>query len=314
MANYLAGLGTTAILSSAGGAAGVVASSPQSSSGPSSALTSALAFGGLGMGSKPKALHTEYASGSANWQKPYGSGTDIVFYMVRADSGQPGTEPNSTAGSTPNSPSKNQSSSVGSPDTLTSGGDVSAASAAFGSATQTGPGYPSNVQSPLNQVATASTVRELASAPGPVPGLAGPLTGLKTAQEVEIGAISQTFAQLSSTSASVRNLTGSVRTSSSLRLSMPSSEKYFSDVLQESFSPGSLIAGNRSASQIESSFDRGATAALAVDLAVASGGVTTSKQLIEGINKGAIGFSTISSRAEASRLGPQGYSRERLAK
>lgn len=48
-------------------------------------------LGGLGLGalggSKPKALHTEYAKTSANWEKPYGSGTDIVFYLQRADEG-----------------------------------------------------------------------------------------------------------------------------------------------------------------------------------------------------------------------------------
>ena len=44
----------------------------------------AAATGGGGGGSKPKALHTEYATGSANWEKPYGSDTDIVFYMKRA--------------------------------------------------------------------------------------------------------------------------------------------------------------------------------------------------------------------------------------
>ena len=43
------------------------------------------ALGGL-TGSKPLALHTEYASGSADWAKPYGAGTDIVFYLERAGS------------------------------------------------------------------------------------------------------------------------------------------------------------------------------------------------------------------------------------
>ena len=37
-------------------------------------------------GSKPLALHTEYAVESAQWDKPYGAGTDIVFYLQRADS------------------------------------------------------------------------------------------------------------------------------------------------------------------------------------------------------------------------------------
>jgi len=38
-------------------------------------------------GSKPLALHTEFAKESAQWDKPYGAGTDIVFYLERADSG-----------------------------------------------------------------------------------------------------------------------------------------------------------------------------------------------------------------------------------
>ena len=77
MANYLEGL----------------SSQNQNYSGSSSsaaisrgiaAVASAINGGGLGVGSKPKALHTEYASGEANWQKPYGSSTDIVFYIKRA--------------------------------------------------------------------------------------------------------------------------------------------------------------------------------------------------------------------------------------
>jgi hypothetical protein len=49
-------------------------------------------------------------------------------------------------------------------------------------------------------------------------------------------------------------------------------------------------------------------------MSIASLGVTTSKQLIEGINKGTLGYSTPTSKAESNRLGPTGYSRERIAK
>ena len=38
-------------------------------------------------GSKPVALHTEYAKESADQDKPYGGGNDIVFYLQRADQG-----------------------------------------------------------------------------------------------------------------------------------------------------------------------------------------------------------------------------------
>ena len=41
-------------------------------------------------GSKPKALHTEYAKEDADQEKPYGAGNDIVFYLQRADQGSGG--------------------------------------------------------------------------------------------------------------------------------------------------------------------------------------------------------------------------------
>ena len=79
MANYLAGIN----LASRAASGRRPTTSALASRGIA-ALTSLVNTGGIG-GAKPKALHTEYASGEASWQKPYGSGTDIVFYMVRAD-------------------------------------------------------------------------------------------------------------------------------------------------------------------------------------------------------------------------------------
>jgi len=185
----------------------------------------------------------------------------------------------------------------------------------FSSAAQTGAGFPTNVQSPLNQIAARSTLDKLSAGVGATKGLAGPLTGLSATQSVDVGSFSQTFAQLNSTAASVQNLTQSVGSLDSLRLSAPSSEKFFTDVLKNSFVPGSLVGNTvRTAEQIASAFDSGATADLASQLAIAASGVTSTKQLIEGINRGAIGFTTPSSEAEAERLGPRGFSRERLAK
>ncbi len=77
MANYVAGL--TNLASS--GLSGNVSSG--AISGVLPALTAVTSGGGGG--SKPGALHTEYATGEANWEKPYGSSTDVVFYIVRAD-------------------------------------------------------------------------------------------------------------------------------------------------------------------------------------------------------------------------------------
>jgi hypothetical protein len=310
VANYLAGLGSTAALNTVSAGAPAIASG-----GGSSGLVSALAFGGLGMGSKPKALHTEYATGSANWQKPYGSGTDIVFYLVRADSGKPGTEPTSSSGSTPNSPSRDRVIAPGTQETLNAQGDVSGGgSAVFAATTQTGANLTNNVQTSLNQVAANVTMSGLQNAPAPTPGLAGPLTGLTTAEAVMVGATSQTFATYGNSQQNIENTLQTVNALESLRLSEASSEAYFNFILETSFTGSPVAPGTKSVDQIMASFDSGLRSDLAVGLARASGGVTTSKQLIEGINKGIIGFTSPGSKAEADRLGPQGYSRERLAK
>ena len=79
MSNYLAGINAAASIatsftgpsSSAAISAGVAALG---------ALTGGLGGFGGAAGTKPKALHTEFASGEANWEKPYGSNTDIIFY------------------------------------------------------------------------------------------------------------------------------------------------------------------------------------------------------------------------------------------
>ena len=86
MANYLAGIGTTKAINIAGGIApGAVTGIASGRDGFSSGMAAALIFGGFNRGSKPQALHTEYAEGEANWEKPYGASSDIVFYMERAD-------------------------------------------------------------------------------------------------------------------------------------------------------------------------------------------------------------------------------------
>ena len=312
MANYLAGISNLA---------STVGSAVNSGSvgGAIGAALSALG-GGIGGGSKPRALHTEYASGGANWQKPYGSGTDIVFYLVRADKGAGGASsaPGGPMGSAMFSPgtqkilgSEAWSSDLGM--NYTEG--FEAVGPTFGAEAQTGlQNFKIGVQSPLNQVATGVNVGQLTSQTGLSGGLAGPLTGLTTAQSVDVGALSQTFARFGNSQANILNSLQSVDSLESIRLSASSSEKFFHDVLKKSFNPDSLTGGVKNASQILSSFDSGAMSDLAVKLAAASGGVTTSKQLIEGINKGIIGFTSSASGAEADRVGPQGSSRERLAK
>jgi hypothetical protein len=187
--------------------------------------------------------------------------------------------------------------------------------AKFGAATQTGPDYPDGVQSPLNQVAVRQSMNKLTGEVAPSRGLAGPLTGLNVDQEAPIGTANQTFALLSSTTSSVANITQSVGSLQAVRLSNAASQRYFQAVLEKSFEPEKPVSsGNKSADEILASLSGGSISDLSTMMSVASLGVTTSKQLIEGINEGTLGYSTPTSSVESNRLGPTGYSRERIAK
>lgn len=68
-------------------AASAASSGLGSYAGLASTALGMLGLGGIGMGTKPKALHTEFAKTSAEHvaNKPYGSGNDLVFYLQRAD-------------------------------------------------------------------------------------------------------------------------------------------------------------------------------------------------------------------------------------
>ena len=185
----------------------------------------------------------------------------------------------------------------------------------FSASSQTGPETPGDVQTPLNQVAVSRKLDTLTKEIGISKGLAGPLTGLDVNAEAEMGGANQTFALLDSTAASVRNITSSVESLQSARLANTPSARFFQDTLTRSFYPGASTSGkNRTAEEILATTSGGSISDLSTMMAVANDGVTTSKQLIEGINEGLIGYSTVSSKLEANRLGPQGLSRERQLK
>ena len=306
MSNFLAGINTAATAAA-------------SFAGPSSSAaisTGVAALGGLagfagiggGGGTKPQALHTEFASGDANWQKPYGASTDIVFYLVRADKGTSSTDPaggifdpEGTIGS------EGFSTDLG----LNSGEGFAGTSAVFGAEVQTGAGFPMDVQSPLNQVATYNTVASLPSSPISQ-GLAGPLTGLNVDQVATAGGANQTFAMLNSTLSSVTNSVQSVPFSGAELFASGPSENYFTDVISSSFVPLATAATDaiRTAEEIQNTLSNGSISDLSTMMSIATGGVTSSQQLIQGINSGALGFTTQSSGAQANMLGPKGFARK----
>jgi len=316
VSNYLAGINAAASIatsftgpsSSAAISAGVAALG---------ALTGGLGGFGGAAGTKPKALHTEFASGEANWEKPYGSNTDIVFYMVRADKGAGSVSSDSGIFTPGGTAAFKVGPGLGIAENVGPEGQ-----GIFGAASQTGLSFPTDLQSPLNQVATLSTMDKIGNfangvsrVVGVAQGLAGPLTGLGVNMETPLGSLSQTFSTIGSTASSVANITQSVGSLQAPRLGNASSTEFFQNVITQSFAPGAAIGSvTRTAEQISGAIANGSISDLSTAMSIASGGVTTSKQLIEGINKGLIGFTTQGSGAQANRLGPKGLSRERLLK
>jgi len=272
-------------LSAAAGSLSSIPGVPTALRAVNSLTGGALGLGGL-TGSKPKALHTEYAKGEANWQKPYGVGTDVVFYLMRADGGSEG---GSASGF-------NESS-----------GKVAAN-------VQAGPGLPSNLQSPLNQIAAATKMAGVDSNNTVSPGLAGPLSGLDQDLSVRLGSTSQAAALLESSPSLVRNAVRSADAFSNFSpLSIPSSETFFSTTLNNSFNPDAALGALRSAEEIALTADRVPVTELSFQLAKATKGVTSTSDLIEGINYGRFAYSTQKARASANRIGPQGLSQRKGA-
>ena len=313
MSNYLAGINAAASIATSftGPSSSAAISAGVAALGALGALTGGLGGFGGAAGTKPEALHTEFAGGEANWEKPYGSNTDILFYMVRADKG---------AGSVSFDSGISTSDGWAAAFKVDPGLGIAENAGLegqgfFSAASQTGLSFPTDLQSPLSQVATFNTMDKIGVVTGTTQGLAGPLTGLGVNMETPLGSLSQTFSTIGSTASSVANITQSVGSLQAPRLGNASSTEFFQNVITQSFAPGAAIGSvTRTAEQISGAIANGSISDLSTAMSIASGGVTTSKQLIEGINKGLIGFTTQGSGAQANRLGPKGFSRERLLK
>jgi len=261
----------------------------------------ALGLGGLS-GSKPKALHTEYASGNANWQKPYGAGTDIVFYLMRADGGGAGSGEDAAA-------------QAGFGDSAgLSGLNEGLAKAAAG--VQTGPGLPNNLQSAVNQVAAGTKMAGTDFLNAVKPGLAGPLTGLTEGLEVGLEAVTQTAAITASGTDLVKSAVGAVNNGFSdfSPRSLGASEHFFSQTLDNTFNPGLALGGAaRSASEILDSANKVPVSEFSAQLAKATGGVTSTSDFVEGLNYGRFGYSTAKNNSSAERMGPTGKTQRKRA-
>lgn len=258
-------------------------------------------------GSKPLALHTEYAEEEDTQDRAYGT-QDLVFYLLRADSdeGDSGGE----------SLFSKEEENFGLGDTAYTGKvweDSSNSFVPVGADGATGPN-PDNgsVQSGAQQVGMGGVGRSLG---GTNPGgySMGPMSGMDYNDEEELGAISQNASMSVDIGESVRNAIRSVPSLESqvTNLGMASSEKMFNGILRRNYHRESLDEEQGTEENILSALDRPPTAELAFLLARASGGVTRVRDLAARVNDGTLGVVTPKSRAFQERMGPNGSPRRR---
>lgn len=275
-------------------------------------------FPAQGSGSKPQALHTEYAAGDADWSEAYHG--DLVFYLVRADGGE--TDPDSYTEEADGDDTElagrgipgAEQGSFTNPSSIGSlnGGTGSTNAARSGVNIQTGPRSIRSVQTAVSQVAVGHFLKKNVSdkikAP---PALAGPMTGIHREITIPPNVKTQASAARSTIQQSVRNLTNIVDSldSNVILRSLPASETFFYNSLHSSFSPNEITNEVRSPEQIAKTLTRGAVGELCFYLAEASDGIRSTRNLIQAINKGDLGYTCASSMVQSERYGPMGKER-----
>jgi hypothetical protein len=276
--------------------------------------------GAVNSGTKPRGLHTEYASGDADWDAAYKG--DVIFYMVRADEGDAkDKEFDSDIGDVEDgyvwSETEGAMVPQGTPPPPDAGSVIPANA-------QGGPNPPA-VQTAPQQVAAASSTGMTSAGP------AGPSTGMNRSSvnsepqsgagrslagqgqtqtrslEAPVGLATQSTARYSTQRDTAINVTQAVQSLSNneVILNYPGSEVFFTDLLHASFNPGVSRSTTRSPQEIEGALASPKISDLSVVLAYASGGIRSSANLIQGINRGDLGLVTPKTMGQAERLGPQ---------
>ena len=258
------------------------------------------AGGFQGPGSKPEALHTEYAGEGAGGPA-YGT-QDLVFYLVRC-----GSDPDGSGQSL----GDDGVSGIASDQNIGDYGfanevwdDSSSSLVPIGKNGSTGPN-PDNgqLQSGMNQFAMTGQGTGK-SVGGPM----APIGGFSIADSIPLGEFTQNAAKLSDIQLSLINATRRVEELSNkvVNLSMGGSEKLFSKIIQNCFDPDVNLSTERTSDQILETLERPPVAELAVMFASLSGGLITGRDVVESVNEGRGGFITRKSRAFQSRFGNPG--------
>ena len=257
-----------------------------------------LSFGiNSGGGSKPLALHTEFATeGSDEAGRAYGT-QDLTFYLQRADS-----DDNDPAEETLGEKRTDGVSGVVEYQGLY--GDIDQLGSGLDSSGATGPNADNgSIQSGMNQIG-AKSVAIGRSAGG---GLA-PIGNLDFDDAIDLGFFSQNASRFVDVSSSVINAVRSVKelNQSVINFSLASSERLFAKIVNKSFNPGLDALGTRSADDILDTLNRPGTSELSFLLASNTSGRIRLKDIARAVNDGEVGFVSAKSRAFQKRMGPIG--------
>ena len=243
-------------------------------------------FGPQGGGSRPEALHTEFATGASDGPA-YGS-RDIVFYLQRADADQenspqgeePGAKKSVDSGEQSDTQNPNMSLSGSTGDQPDSG----------------------QVPSGANQLASGGVGRSLGETEG---GPMAPIGGMSIDDEVDIGTFTQNAAMYVDVSSAAANAVRRVESlgSDQLKISLASSERMFANIMNRSFNPDEDLSGIRDADSILMALSRPSLSELSFQLAQAAGGRCRAKDVVKAVNDGEIGLVNAKARAFQGRMG-----------
>ena len=244
---------------------------------------------GMGGGSKPEALHTEYAD-EGDGGPAYGS-QDIVFYLERADIDGQGPTGDSLQ------------------DEPVDGAEQIGQNANIGLDGSTGPnGDSGQLQSGANQIGAGSFAANNNLVEGVDGSQMAPIVGMSIDDEEDLGLFTQNAGASVDVGRAVKNAVRSVDSLdlNTLNTSLASSEYMFTKILARNLAFGEDLSGTRDSDTILNTLNRPAFSELSFLLARASGGRARVKDLVRAVNDGQLGLVTGKSRAYQQRLGSSG--------
>lgn len=288
--------------------------SAQSVSASAGPVSVSFGFGGglsnaQGGGSKPEALHTEYAT-EGNNGPAYGT-QDLVFYLQRADIDDNESNGDELVDQGMENQANAQAPEVGAGAGIGAGqafNDSATGSSPISAGGATGPNGSGNtpMQSGMNQLAMGGSVG------GAVGRSAGgsfaPISGLDFNDVIDLGEFSQNASRFVDVTSSLINAVKRVEelNQSVENFSLASSERLLARLINRGFSPDLDTLGTRDAEDILETLSRPSVSELSFQLARTTGGRIRMKDIVRGVNDGTFGHTTRKSQSFQKRMGGTG--------